>query len=246
MEKIVELKNINFGYNSKYYTIRNINFDVYRGDFISIIGSNGIGKSTILKLILGEEKIDSGEIRLFGENIKKFRQWKKIGYLEQNAYYKVLNFPATVYEIVMSNMFSSIGLFKRPNKNHHKKVIETLELLNIEKIKNKMISKLSGGQIQKVFLARTLVQNPELLILDEPTTAIDSEATSVIYDILKDLNKKENMTIIMVTHDLKYVSLISSKILCFEEGSLIELDKKQLDIELSYKHKHNGKDCCSI
>ena len=246
MEKIVELKNINFGYNSKYYTIRNINFDVYRGDFISIIGSNGIGKSTILKLILGEEKIDSGEIRLFGENIKKFRQWKKIGYLEQNAYYKVLNFPATVYEIVMSNMFSSIGIFKRPNKNHHKKVIETLELLNIEKIKNKMISKLSGGQIQKVFLARTLVQNPELLILDEPTTAIDSEATSVIYDILKDLNKKENMTIIMVTHDLKYVSLISSKILCFEEGSLIELDKKQLDIELSYKHKHNGKDCCSI
>ncbi len=246
MEKIVELKNINFGYNSKYYTIRNINFDVYRGDFISIIGSNGIGKSTILKLILGEEKIDSGEIRLFGENIKKFRQWKKIGYLEQNAYYKVLNFPATVYEIVMSNMFSSIGLFKRQNKNHHKKVIETLELLNIEKIKNKMISKLSGGQIQKVFLARTLVQNPELLILDEPTTAIDSEATSVIYDILKDLNKKENMTIIMVTHDLKYVSLISSKILCFEEGSLIELDKKQLDIELSYKHKHNGKDCCSI
>ncbi len=246
MEKIVELKNINFGYNSKYYTIRNINFDVYSGDFISIIGSNGIGKSTILKLILGEEKIDSGEIRLFGENIKKFRQWKKIGYLEQNAYYKVLNFPATVYEIVMSNMFSSIGLFKRPNKNHHKKVIETLELLNIEKIKNKMISKLSGGQIQKVFLARTLVQNPELLILDEPTTAIDSEATSVIYDILKDLNKKENMTIIMVTHDLKYVSLISSKILCFEEGSLIELDKKQLDIELSYKHKHNGKDCCSI
>ena len=163
MEKIVELKNINFGYNSKYYTIRNINFDVYRGDFISIIGSNGIGKSTILKLILGEEKIDSGEIRLFGENIKKFRQWKKIGYLEQNAYYKVLNFPATVYEIVMSNMFSSIGLFKRQNKNHHKKVIETLELLNIEKIKNKMISKLSGGQIQKVFLARTLVQNPELL-----------------------------------------------------------------------------------
>ena len=246
MEKIVELKNINFGYNPKENTIKNINFDVYRGDFISIIGTNGIGKSTILKLILAEEKINSGEIKLFSENIKQFKNWSKIGYLEQNSYYKVLNFPATVYEIIMSNMFSNIGLFKLPNKNHHKKVVEILELLNIENLKNKMISKLSGGQIQKVFLARTLVQEPELLILDEPTTAIDADSTNTIYNILTKLNKEKNTTIIMVTHDLKYVSLISSKILCFEEDSLIELDKKQLDIELSHKHKHNNKDCCSI
>ena len=99
-----------------------LDFDINKGDFVSIIGSNGAGKSTILKLILGEVNQYRGEIKLYGEDIKRFKNWQHIGYLEQNAYYKILNFPATVYEIVMSNMFSDIGLFKFPNKKHKEKV----------------------------------------------------------------------------------------------------------------------------
>lgn len=237
MNKIVEFDKVYFGYTSEYI-LKNISFSVDEGDFVSIIGSNGAGKSTILKLILGELNQNKGDIKIFGENIKKFNRWNHIGYLEQNAYYKILNFPATVYETVMSNMFCDIGLFKFPNKNHRAKVIKSLELLGMEKYSNRTISKLSGGQIQRVFLARTLVANPKILILDEPTNGVDRETVDIIYNILSDLNKSKNISIIMVTHDIDMVSKISSKIFCFEEGNLMELDKEQLKLELSHKHKH--------
>lgn len=235
MNKVVEFDNVSFGYTSENI-LKNISFSVVEGDFVSIIGSNGAGKSAILKLILGEISQSAGEIKIYGENIKKFNDWRHIGYLEQNAYYKVLNFPATVYETVMSNMFYDIGLFKFPNKNHKNKVMEALKLLGMEKYSNRMISKLSGGQIQRVFLARTLVSNPKLLILDEPTNGVDAETVDIIYNILSDLNK--NISIITVSHDIEKSAKISSKIFCFEEGNLMELDKKDLELELSHKHKH--------
>ena len=108
----------------------------------------------------------------------------------------------------------------------------------MEKYSNQTISKLSGGQIQRLFLARTLVANPKILILDEPTNGVDRETVDIIYNILTDLNKSKNISIIMVTHDIDMVSKISSKIFCFEEGNLMELDKEQLKLELSHKHKH--------
>ena len=237
MNKIIEFDKVYFGYTSEYI-LKNINFSVNEGDFVSIIGSNGAGKSTILKLILGELNQNKGDIKIFGDNIKNFNRWHYIGYLEQNAYYKMLNFPATVYETVMSNMFHDIGLFKFPNKNCRAKVIESLKLLGMEKYSKQTISKLSGGQIQRVFLARTLVANPKILILDEPTNGVDSETVDMIYNILSDLNKNKNISIIMVTHDIESAAKISSKIFCFEEGNLMELDKEQLKLELSHKHKH--------
>ena len=237
MNKIIEFDKVYFGYTSEYI-LKNINFSANEGDFVSIIGSNGAGKSTILKLILGELNQNKGDIKIFGDNIKNFNRWHYIGYLEQNAYYKMLNFPATVYETVMSNMFHDIGLFKFPNKNCRAKVIESLKLLGIEKYSKRTISKLSGGQIQRVFLARTLVANPKILILDEPTNGVDSETVDIIYNILSDLNKNKNISIIMVTHDIESAAKISSKIFCFEEGNLMELDKEQLKLELSHKHKH--------
>ena len=237
MNKIIEFDKVYFGYTSEYI-LKNINFSANEGDFVSIIGSNGAGKSTILKLILGELNQNKGDIKIFGDNIKNFNRWHYIGYLEQNAYYKVLNFPATVYETVMSNMFCDIGLFKFPNKNCRAKVIESLKLLGMEKYSKQTISKLSGGQIQRVFLARTLVANPKILILDEPTNGVDSETVDIIYNILNDLNKNKNTSIIMVTHDIESAAKISSKIFCFEEGNLMELDKEQLKLELSHKHKH--------
>lgn len=236
--KIIEFNNVIFSYDNKEKILNSISFNMLEGEFISIIGSNGAGKSTILKTMLGEITPDSGNIKLFNTNIKHFKNWEEVGYLEQNAYYRVLNFPATVYEVVVSNLYKEIGLFKFPKKSHYQKVINALEIVGMEKYSKTLISKLSGGQIQRVFLARTLIKNPKLLILDEPTTAIDINTVNIIYDILYKLNKENNTSIIMVSHDLKYLSKISSKILCFEEGSLIELEKGQLEKELSHKHKH--------
>ncbi|PTY40827.1 metal ABC transporter ATP-binding protein [Brachyspira hampsonii] len=245
MSKIVEFKNVHFGYTSDDI-LKCISFDVNSGDFVSIIGSNGAGKSTILKLILGEISQFRGSIKLYEEDINKFKDWKRIGYLEQNAYSKIVNFPATVYEIVMSNNFADIGLFKFPNKTHRIKVIKALDLLGMEKYKNRMISKLSGGQIQRVFLARTLISEPDLLVLDEPTNGVDRETIDLIYKILQSLNREKKVTIIMVTHDIEKISSISNRIFCFEEGSLVELEKKQIYDELSHKHKHpNSDNICS-
>ncbi len=245
MSKIIEFKNVHFGYTSDDI-LKCISFDVNKGDFVSIIGSNGAGKSTILKLILGEISQFRGSIKLYEEDINKFKDWKRIGYLEQNAYSKIMNFPATVYEIVMSNNFADIGLFKFPNKTHRIKVINALELLGMEKYKNRMISKLSGGQIQRVFLARTLISEPDLLVLDEPTNGVDRETIDLIYKILQNLNEEKKVTIIMVTHDVEKMSSISNRVFCFEEGSLVELEKKQIYDELSHKHKHpNSDSVCS-
>ncbi|WP_304332427.1 metal ABC transporter ATP-binding protein [Brachyspira innocens] len=243
--KVIEFKNVHFGYTSDDI-LRCISFDINKGDFVSIIGSNGVGKSTILKLILGEFHQYKGSIKLYGEDINNFKDWKKIGYLEQNAYSKIMHFPATVYEIVMSNNFADIGLFKFPNKKHHDKAIEALKLLGMENYKDRMIYKLSGGQVQRVFLARTLISKPDLLVLDEPTNGVDRETTELIYNILYNLNKNENVSIIMVTHDVERISKISNRIFCFEDGTLIELEKNQIDIELSHKHKHpNADNACS-
>ncbi|MBS4763322.1 MAG: metal ABC transporter ATP-binding protein [Brachyspira sp.] len=222
MNKVIEFDKVYFGYNSEHI-LKNISFFVNEGDFVSIIGSNGAGKSTILKLMIGEINQSKGNIKIYKEDIKKFNDWHYIGYLEQNAYYKILNFPATVYEVIMSNLFFDI---------------ETLKLFDMEKYSNRMISKLSGGQIQRVFLARTLVANPKILILDEPTNGVDSETIDIIYNILRDLNQNKNISIIMVTHDIERVSKISNRIFCFEEGNLMELNKEELEIELSHKHKH--------
>ena len=244
MSKIIEFKNVHFGYTSDDI-LKCISFDINRGDFVSIIGSNGSGKSTILKLILGELHQYRGSIKLYEEDINKFKDWKKIGYLEQHAYSKISNFPATVYEIVMSNNFADIGLFKFPTKKHKNKVIEVLKLLGMLEYKDRMIYKLSGGQVQRVFLARTLISNPDLIILDEPTNGIDQETIDLIYKILQDLNKNKNISIVMVTHDVERMAKISNRVFCFEEGTLIELAKNQIDIELSHKHKHPHNNVCS-
>ena len=244
MSKIIEFKNVHFGYTSDDI-LKCISFDINRGDFVSIIGSNGSGKSTILKLILGELHQYRGSIKLYEEDINKFKDWKKIGYLEQHAYSKISNFPATVYEIVMSNNFADIGLFKFPTKKHKNKVIEVLKLLGMLEYKDRMIYKLSGGQVQRVFLARTLISNPDLIVLDEPTNGIDQETIDLIYKILQDLNKNKNISIVMVTHDVERMAKISNRVFCFEEGTLIELAKNQIDIELSHKHKHPHNNVCS-
>lgn len=237
MDKVVEFNNIGFSY-TKEIIFSNISFSAYKGDFLALIGANGAGKSTLLKLLLGEINSSSGDIKLFGEDIRRFRNWTKIGYVPQNIFSNTVNFPATAYEIVLANLFSKIGFLRFPKKEHIKKAKEALRLLNMERFAKRLIGELSGGQMQRVFLARTIVADPEILILDEPTSGIDSHTVEYVYRLLFDLNKNKNLTVIMVTHDVARVSEYSSRTLCLENGSIVELNKSQIEQELLYKHKH--------
>lgn len=241
MKNIIEVKNLSFRYANNLI-LEDLRFSISSGDFVSLIGANGSGKSTLLKLLLGELYSSTGEIQLFHSNVHAFKDWSKIGYVPQNGLARNVDFPATVEEIVMANLFSEIGLFRFPNKGHKEKVAATLELVGMSDYSKRMISQLSGGQLQRVLLARALVNSPELMFLDEPTTGVDSANVYIFYDLLSKLNKEKNLTILMVSHDLARASAYVSRTLCLEEGSLVELNKEEIVHELEHKHKHPKKE----
>ncbi|WP_313346123.1 ABC transporter ATP-binding protein [Sedimentibacter sp.] len=223
MPKAIEAENLSFSYgNESIFT--KIGFSVYKGDFVAVIGSNGTGKSTLMRIILGELTPTDGSIRILNQDVSKFKDWPKIGYLPQSGLQSADSFPATAEEIVMANLFSQIGLLRFPKKKHRDKVRQALKLVGMEAYSKRMISELSGGQRQRVMLAHVLVSNPEIMILDEPTTGVDSRAVDSLYKLLSSLNRKTGITIVMVTHDIGRASGYVSRILSLEEGSLEERD----------------------
>jgi zinc transport system ATP-binding protein len=237
MNNIVEVKNISFCYGRET-VFSDVNFCVRKGDFAAIIGPNGAGKSTVMKTLLGEVSVFSGEIFLFGQSLSDFKDWQAVGYVPQDGL-KNTEFPATVAEIVSLNLSVRNPFFAdiEARKKRILKVREALKLVEMENYEKKLFRELSGGQRQRVILARTLVVSPQLLLLDEPATGIDSETMLNIYKILSKLNK-DNVTIIMVTHDAVRASSYVNRVFCIEEGTLIELERNQLNDEISHKHRH--------
>lgn len=217
--------------------LNGITFSVSHRDFVAVIGSNGAGKSTLLRLILGELSPQDGKLILFGEDARRFKQWPRLGYVPQASPVSGGAFPATVEEIVCASLYSRIGPLRPVRKIHREKARKALELVGMRDFAKRMISELSGGQLQRVMLARSLASDCELLLLDEPTTGIDSEAADSLYALLTKLNKN-GLTILMVTHDTERALSFVGRTLCLEEGSIIELDRNQLSHELEHKHKH--------
>lgn len=203
---LIEIKNLSLGYNG-IKVLENLNFDIEEGSFLCVVGPNGAGKSTLIKSILGLIKPMSGKI-IFNQLKQNF-----IGYMPQES--KIdKNFPASVQEIVMSGTLNKVSFYTDKEKE---KAINNLKLLDIENLKDESFSNLSGGQRQKVLLARSLCASEKLLILDEPSNNLDSSSKKDLYKILKSLNQK-GLTIIMITHDLDHNNLIGTHILSLREG----------------------------
>ncbi|WMJ86494.1 metal ABC transporter ATP-binding protein [Anaerocolumna sp. MB42-C2] len=198
----IEMKNLSFGYEDGLI-LKDINLKIEKGDYLGIIGSNGTGKSTLIKLMLGLLQTKNGTIN---------KSAKNIGYVPQVGLSVKGDFPATVMEVVMLNLYSSVGIFKRPKKKHYDMADKALGLVGMSEYKDRLISKLSGGQQQRVLIAKALVNNPELLILDEPIAGIDSENEKNIYQLLSQLNKDNGITIVMVTHSIQGVKNNMNKI----------------------------------
>ena len=190
---LLDINNLSLGYEGETI-INNISFSVNEKDFILVIGSNGVGKSTLIKGILGMIKPITGEINY---NINK----KLVGYMPQDLKIEE-NFPASVFEIVLSGLINQMGFRPFYNKKDKAKAIEALKILGIEDLKNKNFTELSGGQRQKVLLARSLCATSNLIVLDEPSNNLDQESKVEFYSILKHLNEGHNIAIIMITHDV--------------------------------------------
>jgi len=210
---VVELEGVSYSYGRQRVLDR-VNLSVERGDFVGVIGPNGSGKTTIAKLILGLLKPDSGTVRLFGEDISRFRDAKRIGYVPQKATGFDQNFPATVFEVASMGRIPRAGMLKQLSAGDNAAVERALSLTGMLPLRDRRIGELSGGQQQRVFIARALAAEPDLLILDEPTVGVDAEAQHSFYSLLKQLNKDLGMTLILISHDVGMVSENVNKLAC--------------------------------
>jgi len=178
---------------------------VARGEVFGLLGPNGAGKTTLFSCMLGLLNNYQGEIRFFGTNIRKSKQYlRQIGYVPQKPIFEK-NFPATVAEVV------GMGLTKNQKDDTIDKVLQKVWL---HELSHRRIGDLSGGQQQRVFIAKALVNDPQILILDEPVTGIDLQSKDLFYQILRDLNQKDSITVIWSSHDLDAVAKLASKVAC--------------------------------
>jgi len=202
---IFDVKNLDFEVRGQKI-LSNISFEIYHGEYIAIIGPNGGGKTTLIRLLLGLETPTSGEIKIFGKKLKDFKEWSKIGYVPQRASLVDANFPATVEDIVKMGRVAKRGFFAGISKEDKEKVIDAMQKMDILHLKDKMVGTLSGGQRQRVMIARALASSPEILILDEPNTGVDVKSQQRFYTLLRKLNKEENITILFITHDIGVIA----------------------------------------
>lgn len=200
---IIEIDDVVFFYEQKK-VIEHLSFSVLERDFVGLIGSNGAGKTTLLKMIVGLLKPTQGEIRLFGQPVSSFSDWHRIGYVPQKNSFNPL-FPATVREVVQSGLYGKKNMFKRISKAEQQKCSDALYAMRIEDLADRRIGQLSGGQQQRAFLARALINNPELLILDEPTVGIDAQTQADFFQMIRHMHQHHHITFLMVSHDMDMI-----------------------------------------
>jgi len=214
--ELIVVRNVTFGYDGGRVLL-DISFSICRGDFLAIIGPNGSGKTTLIKIILGLLKPAQGEILLMGEPLSRFRNWQKIGYIPQKATNIDPFFPASVREVVAMALLSNRRTLGLSRKQGEAAIDDALRNVGMDAFKASPVGSLSGGQQQRVFIARALVTSPEVLFLDEPTTGVDAETQDRFYGMLDRLNKKEGMTIVLITHDIGIVNKHITRVACLNQ-----------------------------
>ena len=212
MRPFVELEGVGVAYG-EVPVLDGINLTVEPGDFLGIIGPNGSGKTTLLRVMLGLLEPQAGSVRLFGQPPSTFREWRRLGYVPQRATLDP-SLPVTVNEVVATGLVASLGLFQRIGRRERVRVKDALGRVGMEAHGRTRIGALSTGQQQRVLIARALVSDPELIILDEPTGGVDPEAQTSFYAMLHHLNREREVTLILVSHDIGVVAKEVTKLAC--------------------------------
>ncbi|MHB9144991.1 MAG: metal ABC transporter ATP-binding protein [Symbiobacteriia bacterium] len=213
----VEIEGVFFSYE-RQQALEDVTLRVKPGEFLGLVGPNGSGKSTLLRLILGLQTPQSGRISLFGQDLGRFRDWRRVGYVPQKASSLIATFPATVGEVVQTGRITQGRLFRPITREDRRLARQALKLVDLERLENAPISQLSGGQQQRVFIARALANNPELLILDEPTEGVDARTQEQFYALLHRLWRDMALTIILVSHDIGVVTTQVSNLACINRS----------------------------
>jgi zinc transport system ATP-binding protein len=217
MEPVISFEHVDVKYQN-VNALRDVNVKIFQGDYIGIFGPNGSGKTTFLKSIIGLVEPDNGLVSVLGsKNLKKVRS--NVGYVPQDISVKK-TFPATVREVVEMGLFGKIGFMKPLKTEDKKQAEEALHMVHMGAYKNRPIGHLSGGELQKVMVARALASKPKILLLDEPTSALDFMMVIDLMKLLVELNNKLNITIIAINHHLDLLEPYCTRLLLMD-GTII-------------------------
>jgi zinc transport system ATP-binding protein len=222
---IVELNDVWVAYDGKW-ALKSIYFNCYAGEIFGIVGPNGGGKTTLLNVILGLVHPQKGSVRLFGNKPDK-KGRLEIGYLPQISHAD-RSFPVTVLDVVLMGLYNRIGLFRKPDRHSKDIAMDLLSHVNMAGHAKRPFAVLSGGQQQRVNIARAMASKPKLLILDEPSTGIDSVAQEDFYELLAKFRNEQGISVIMVSHDIGVITSHTNRVAC-------------LNVQLHY---HDEPDSC--
>lgn len=224
---IISLENVDTMYEgADLPTIKNINLDIEKGEFVCVMGPNGAGKTTLLETINGLLEHTQGRVSVFGNAIKQdgTEARKRIGYLLQNFSFDPGE-PFLVKDVVMMGRVGRIGLLNNPDEEDWEIVRKALDSVGVREFENRPIGKLSGGEQQKVLLARVLAQEPDILLLDEPLTNLDLKAKEELQELIEKIYEEKHLTVVMVTHDVSSIPKVSSRLVLMNGGEIV-LDGK--------------------
>lgn len=210
---IVELSDLVVQYSNGVRALDHVTLTIEEKDLVGLIGPNGAGKSTLLNVILGLTKPTSGTVKLFGEPIAS-ASLRKVGYVPQTVQSSIADFPATVFETVLFGRIPRARLFRPFGQDDYKKVEESLDLMEISDLRRRKLDQLSGGQLQRVLVAKALTLDPELLLLDEPTSGADVHSKTEFYDLLKSVNEDRGTTVLLSSHDVGTVTKLVKRVVC--------------------------------
>jgi zinc transport system ATP-binding protein len=223
--EVISLRNLWAGYEHEQ-VLEDVNLSVYEGDFIGLIGPNGGGKTTLVKVLLGLLAPMRGEVRILGQSVKRGR--RLIGYVPQIVEFD-RDFPVSVWEVARMGRLGRRGLLRRFNAEDGAIVSRALRQVDMLDLRDRPIGELSGGQRQRVYIARALVSEPEILLLDEPTSSVDPQVSVSIYELLEELNA--HVTILLISHDVSVVSSYVKTVGCLNRR-LFYHNERQLTPEM--------------
>jgi len=224
---LFEVNNLNFERQGNL-VLNGASFQILPGEYCAIIGPNGGGKTTLVRLLLGLEKPTSGEIKLFGIPQKRFRDWNRIGYVPQRSALVDSTFPATVREVVGMGRYALRGVFGFESAEDKSSISEAMELMGVSDLSDRLIGNLSGGQRQRVMIARALASDPDVLIVDEPNTGVDAQSQHRFYELLRTLNKTKKMSILFITHDIGVIAEDISRVLFVNQTLLVSQNPSEM------------------
>jgi zinc transport system ATP-binding protein len=211
--------------------LKDIDLTVDKGEILGVVGPNGGGKTSLLRLILGLERPTRGEVELFCQPVARFREWRRVSYIPQHAIAFDQSFPATVREVVLLGRVAPRGPFRWLRKEDQEAANWAIEVCGLAGFEKRRVGELSGGEKQRVFIAKAVAARPELLVMDEPTTGVDAESERRFYDLLAELKEEIGLTVVLVSHDIGVVNARVDRVACLNRTLVYEGAARSLSDE---------------